>query len=207
MKSASFAIAVAWCLAAPAGLALDEHRQPVRGASEFIEGFNPNHPVRTGGCYGHALYAWRYACSVTYDIDRIEFIHGDCGLGTGIGTVRIEVRTAGLSAEFPLNTTILTSGEYEQVAEITFQGADLPPVRLTPGFYWIVLAPVVPSQTSKSDPVYDGDWVYMCYSDDDGATWTCPEPNAGSLWIAHFFGTRIVSVERNIWAGIKLLYR
>jgi hypothetical protein len=39
------------------------------------------------------LYAWRYACSVTYDIDRIEFIHGHCCFGTGTGTVRIEVRS------------------------------------------------------------------------------------------------------------------
>jgi len=202
MRYASLVLAVARCLVVPAALALDPLRLRPHDASEFIEGFNPYHPV-SSGCYGHALYAWRYSANATYDIDRIEFIHGDCGLGTGTGTVRIEVRTdAGLPS-----TNILTSGEYEQVAEIGFQGADLPPVRLIVGhFYWIVLAPVVPSQASISNPVYDGEWVYMCYSDDGGSTWTCPTPNAGSLWIARFYGTRVVSVERSTWGGIKELY-
>jgi hypothetical protein len=161
--------------------------------------------VREGSYYNHALYALRFVVNHTYDIDRIEFIHGHCCFGTGTGTVRVEVRTIGTNAYMPSSTSILTSGEYEQVAAIGFQGADLPPVRLLPGFYWVVFAPVVGSQASISDPIYDGDWIYMCYSDDGGSTWTCPTPNAGSLWIARFCGTP-VSVERSTWGGIKVLY-
>lgn len=165
-------------------------------SSPFIEGLNANVPVDDARVYAALWFALPYTPSVSYLIDRVEFIHGE---GTGLVTIQIRTDNGGVPS-----TNILTQGSHELMPPVGFQGADMPPTMLIAGVpYWVVLNVVVPSQGSVG--LHDAGTEIAYFYSDDGTTWNGDAVT--EVWIARFYGDATVPVEETSWGQIKGLYR
>lgn len=164
--------------------------------SPFIEGINPNVAVDDSRVYAAFWFALPYTPSVSYSIDRVEFIHGE-----GTGTVDIQVRTDNSGA--PSNT-ILTQGSHQLQLPVGFQGADMPPAMLTAGTkYWVVVQVV--NSTQGSVGLHGQGTEIAYFYGPDGTTWNGGAPT--EVWIARFYGTVSTPATRSTWGELKARYR
>lgn len=173
-------------------------------ASGIIDGINAGCAVDQS-IYNNFNIPWiaiPYTPSLTYALDRIEFVHGE-NRGIGSGTVRFQVRADSLGAP---ETGVLTEGQHALSPIVTWQGSDVPPMLLNQGLhYWVVLAPVLGSQASIGD-------VFNCprlpwSTSNDGRTWTPVVTSVYEGWMVRFFGTPVSAVRGTTWAVVKILYR
>jgi len=169
------------------------HPNVVSGTS-FSEGLNPDVPVEDSRIYGSTWYALPYTPSVTYLIDRVEFIHGEA-----TGTIDIQIRPD--NGGVPSNT-ILTQGSHPLQQAVGFQGADMPPAELTAGTpYWVVFQAPLNSQASVGGGGIKLPFLYGS----DGTTWHLNAPHES--WIARFFGDIPIAVTPVTWGNVKARYR
>jgi hypothetical protein len=160
----------------------------------FTEGLNPGVPVEDSRIYGASWYALPYTPSVTYRIERVEFIHGEA-----TGTIDIQIRPD--NSGVPSNT-ILTQGSHELQQAVGFQGADMSPVELTAGTpYWVVFHAPLNSQASVGGGGLKIEFLYGS----DGTTWHLRAP--AESWIARFFGDIPIAVTPMTWGDLKARYR
>ena len=169
------------------------HADLVQGAP-FSEGLNPDVSVDDIRRYGVSWYALPYTPSVSYRIDRVEFIHGE-----GTGTIKIEIRTD--NGGVPSNT-ILTHGEHQLQESVGFQGADMTPAELTAGTpYWVAFQVPLNSQASVGGGGVRIEFLWGS----DGMTWHLRAPT--EVWIARFFGDIPTAITPMTWGNVKARYR
>lgn len=166
------------------------------GGNEFIEGWNEDQMLANPGTYTASCYAFPYSPGTTYSLTRIEFIGG---LVAGTATIEI---LADSGSGLP-DGEILGSGNFDLMAEVGWQGADLDtPVPVVEGTtYYILYRVVIGSQASLAS---SGDLILQ-YNSEDCEVWV--GPHAGYCWMAMFFGAGDLAEEASSWGGVKALYR
>ena len=163
--------------------------------SVYVEGLNPDVPVEDTRHYAANWFALPYTPSISYCIDRVEFIHGEA---TGTVTIQVRADQGGVPS-----TTVLTQGTHELAEQVGFQGADMPPAQLTAGtLYWIVLAPIFGSQGSIG--AHGAGVEISYYYSADGVSWDGTA--ATEVWIARFYGDTCSLTERTNWGAVKRLF-
>ena len=166
------------------------------GSRDFVEGWNVDQPFHGGWTYAAPCHGPEYVAGTTYTLERIEVMAGEI-----TGTVTIEIR-ADDGSGCPTGE-VLTSGSFEQVTELGWQGCDMePPVLIDGGVtYYMMLMPVVDSPASFAA---EGVIIPHCWS------WDCSVwegPSESFYWMAKFFGSPPVADENTSWTRVKALYR
>ena len=167
------------------------------GRSDFVEGWNVDRPFDGSWFYGAACQGPVYRAGATYWLDRIEFMAGVLP-----GTAVIEVR-ADDGSGCPTGP-ILSSGSFEQVVEVGWQGADLSPcVLIEEGVTYCIKYKVVvdsPSSFATGGVIIPHCWSWDCYY------WEGPA--SSFFWMAKFFGGDMPSAaDESTWGSVKVLYR
>jgi hypothetical protein len=165
------------------------------GSRDFVEGWNVDQAHADNWTYAAPCMGPEWVASTTYTLERIELMAG--GL---TGTVTIEIR-ADDGSGCPTGE-VLSSGSFEQAAELGWQGCDMEPVVLNGGMvYHMLLMPVVDSVCSFA---IEGVFIPHCWS------WDCSVwegPSESFNWMAKFFGSPPVADENTSWTRVKALYR
>lgn len=163
----------------------------------YIEGWNVDQPFDGSWLWGSDCQGPTYVAGQSYYLHRIEFMQG-----TVAGTAVIEVH-ADDAGDCP-GGTLLTSGSYEQVETLGWQGADLDPhIYVEAGQTYHIEFQIV--QGGPSSFATAGDIIPHCWS------WDCVSwegPSSTFYWMARFFGSYDPSpVEDSSWGRVKSLYR
>lgn len=174
----------------PSGLTFPDTR-------EYIEGWNVDQPFDGSWYWGADCQGPTYVAGQTYYLERIEFMQGEVA---GTAVIEVHAHDAG---DCP-GGTLLTSGSYEQVATLGWQGADLdPPILVEAGETYHINFRVVlggPSSFAIGGDIIPHCWSYGC------AFWEGPA--SSFFWMAKFFGTyEPTPVQELTWARVKSHYR
>jgi hypothetical protein len=162
----------------------------------YIEGWNVDQAFDGSWYWAADCQGPTYVAGQTYYLQRIEFMQGEVA-----GTAMIEVY-ADDAGGCP-GGTLLTSGSYEQVEALGWQGADLDPdIYIEAGQTYHVNLHVV--QGGPSSFAVGGDIIPHCWS------WDCVNwegPSSSFYWMARFFGSYDPTpVETTSWGKVKALY-
>ena len=159
---------------------------------ELMDEWNAAEAHVPAGTYTGGCYALVYEAPFDYVLERVEFLAGGVA-----GPAAVQVRAD--SYDGP----VLGEVSYNEVAETSWQGANLEPaVLLTAGATYSIV--YMPAPDSDASTAAGGDivlyyWAQDCTVYGDVVDYI--------YWKARFYGGDVVAADESTWSAVKGLYR